>query len=64
MEAAELGAWLRLALTPGLGNIASRKLLTVFGSVVLTVEVTSYSLPRKLITPPYPPSRKLKPGPA
>lgn len=32
MEAAELGAWLRLALTPGLGNTASRKLLAAFGS--------------------------------
>lgn len=32
MDAAELGAWLRLALTPGLGNTASRKLLAAFGS--------------------------------
>jgi len=32
MEATELGAWLRLALTPGLGNTAARKLLAAFGS--------------------------------
>jgi DNA processing protein len=32
MHAAELGAWLRLALTPGLGNKVTRKLLATFGS--------------------------------
>ena len=36
MEAAELGAWLRLALTPGLGNTAARKLLASFGSPKVT----------------------------
>lgn len=31
MERAELGAWLRLALTPGLGPQSSRRLLAAFG---------------------------------
>ncbi|HSI54336.1 MAG: DNA-processing protein DprA [Ramlibacter sp.] len=31
MERAELAAWLRLALTPGVGNLAGRKLLAAFG---------------------------------
>ncbi|WP_395059441.1 DNA-processing protein DprA [Polaromonas sp.] len=44
MEAAELGAWLRLALTPGLGNIASRKLLAVFGSAQAIFEQSASTL--------------------
>lgn len=32
MEAAELGAWLRLTLTPGIGNTGARHLLAAFGS--------------------------------
>ena len=32
MEAAELGAWLRLSLTPGIGNAGARQLLAAFGS--------------------------------
>ena len=32
MDASELQAWLRLALTPGIGNTTARKLLTAFGS--------------------------------
>ena len=31
MERDELGAWLRLQLTPGVGNTSARKLLTAFG---------------------------------
>jgi DNA processing protein len=31
MERDELAAWLRLALTPGVGNITARKLLAAFG---------------------------------
>ena len=31
MERAELAAWLRLALTPGIGNQAARRLLAAFG---------------------------------
>ncbi len=31
MERAELAAWLRLQLTPGVGNTSARKLLTAFG---------------------------------
>ncbi|OOG48427.1 DNA-processing protein DprA [Polaromonas sp. A23] len=32
MEASELGAWLRLSLTPGIGNTGARQLLAAFGS--------------------------------
>ncbi len=32
MDSLELQAWLRLALTPGVGNATARKLLTAFGS--------------------------------
>ena len=32
MTDAELGAWLRLTLTPGVGNGTARKLLAAFGS--------------------------------
>ena len=31
MERAELAAWLRLDLTPGIGNVAARRLLAAFG---------------------------------
>ena len=31
MEREELAAWLRLALTPGIGNTAARRLLASFG---------------------------------
>jgi DNA processing protein len=31
MQDAELGAWLRLSVTPGVGNATARKLLTAFG---------------------------------
>ena len=31
MEQRELAAWLRLALTPGVGNLAARRLLAAFG---------------------------------
>lgn len=44
MEAAELGAWLRLALTPGLGNTAARKLLAAFGSAQAIFEQPASSL--------------------
>lgn len=32
MDVAELGAWLRLSLTPGIGNAGARQLLAAFGS--------------------------------
>ena len=32
MTDAELGAWLRLTLTPGVGNTVARKLLVAFGT--------------------------------
>jgi DNA processing protein len=32
VEASELGAWLRLSLTPGIGNTGARQLLATFGS--------------------------------
>ncbi|WP_372827573.1 DNA-processing protein DprA [Polaromonas sp.] len=44
MEAAELGAWLRLALTPGLGNTASRKLLAAFGSAQAIFQQSAITL--------------------
>jgi DNA processing protein len=44
MEAAELGAWLRLALTPGLGNTAARKLLATFGSATAIFEQSAGTL--------------------
>lgn len=44
MEAAELAAWLRLALTPGLGNTASRKLLAAFGSAQAIFEQSASTL--------------------
>ena len=31
MDRDELGAWLRLATTPGIGNQTARKLLATFG---------------------------------
>lgn len=44
MQAAELGAWLRLALTPGLGNTATRKLLATFGSAQAIFEQAAGTL--------------------
>ena len=44
MEAAELGAWLRLTLTPGLGDTASRKLLAAFGSAQAIFEQSAGTL--------------------
>lgn len=48
MQAAELGAWLRLALTPGLGNTAARKLLATFGSAPVIFEQSASTL-RQLV---------------
>lgn len=47
MEAQELQAWLRLTLTPGIGNSAARRLLTAFGSPEAVFEQSGASL-RKL----------------
>ena len=44
MDSEELRAWLRLALTPGVGNITARKLLTAFGSAQAIFEQSSASL--------------------
>ena len=44
MEAAELAAWLRLSLTPGLGNTGTRQLLTAFGSAQAVFEQTPDTL--------------------
>ena len=44
MERAELKAWLRLALTPRVGNEASRKLLAVFGSAQAIFEQSAGAL--------------------
>ena len=44
MDASELQAWLRLALTPGVGNITARKLLAAFGSAQAIFEQSSAAL--------------------
>ena len=44
MDIEELRAWLRLALTPGVGNTTARKLLTAFGSVQAIFEQSSATL--------------------
>ena len=41
MDAFELRAWLRLALTPGIGNSTARRLLTAFGSAPAIFEQSS-----------------------
>jgi DNA processing protein len=44
MDSEELRAWLRLALTPGVGNTKARKLLTAFGSAQAIFEQSSATL--------------------
>lgn len=44
MEADELGAWLRLSLTPGVGNETARKLLAAFGSAQAIFEQSAATL--------------------
>jgi DNA processing protein len=44
MDAQELQAWLRLTLTPGVGNTTARKLLAVFGSAQAIFEQSSSAL--------------------
>ena len=44
MDSQELQAWLRLALTPGVGNTTARKLLTAFGSAQAIFEQSSSAL--------------------
>lgn len=44
MDPEELRAWLRLALTPGVGNTTARKLLVAFGSVQAIFEQSSATL--------------------
>ena len=44
MERTELNAWLRLTLTPGVGNETSRKLLAAFGSAQAVFEQSSEAL--------------------
>ncbi len=44
MDSAELSAWLRLALTPGLGNTGTRKLLAAFGSAQAVFEQSTGTL--------------------
>nr|WP_295772719.1 DNA-processing protein DprA [Rhodoferax sp.] len=46
MERAELAAWLRLQLTPGVGNIAARQLLTAFGLPQGIFDATAQALER------------------
>jgi len=44
MDSQELNAWLRLTLTPGVGNTTARKLLTAFGSAQSVFEQSSSTL--------------------
>ena len=44
MDIQELQAWLRLTLTPGIGNTAARKLLAAFGSAEAIFEQSSAAL--------------------
>ena len=44
MERSELKAWLRLTLTPGVGNDAARKLLAAFGSAQAVFEQSDAAL--------------------
>ena len=44
MQSQELQAWLRLTLTPGIGNGAARKLLAAFGSAEAIFEQSSATL--------------------
>ncbi len=44
MDAHELQAWLRLTLTPGIGNATARKLLAAFGSAQAIFEQSSATL--------------------
>ena len=44
MESAELNAWLRLTLAPGLGNAGARKLLAAFGSAEAVFTQTDTAL--------------------
>ena len=44
MDPSELQAWLRLALSPGIGNTTARKLLTAFGSAQAIFEQSSQTL--------------------
>jgi DNA processing protein len=44
MDAQELQAWLRLTLTPGVGNATARKLLAAFGSAQAVFEQSSLTL--------------------
>ena len=44
MDPSELQAWLRLALSPGIGNTTARKLLSAFGSVQAIFEQDSRTL--------------------
>ena len=44
MDSHELQAWLRLALTPGVGNVTARKLLAAFGSAQAVFEQSKATL--------------------
>ena len=50
MDRAELEAWLRLTLSPGVGNDAARRLLAAFGLPQAIFEQPATAL-RQLLTP-------------
>ncbi len=51
MEREELGAWLRLTLTPGLGDTSARRLLAAFGPPEALYTQTAQAL-QSVLTPP------------
>lgn len=61
MEYAELAAWLRLQLTPGVGNAGARKLLTAYGLPQTIFDASRASLERVVSTQQ---SASLKQAPA
>ncbi|MEY4099619.1 MAG: hypothetical protein RL300_790, partial [Pseudomonadota bacterium] len=50
MDRDELKAWLRLTLSPGIGNVTARKLLATFGLPQAIFEQTTQAL-RQVATP-------------
>ena len=60
MEKDELAAWLRLTLSPGVGNDAARRLLAAFGLPQAIFEQTASAL-QQVVPPPH--TRALLAGP-
>ena len=61
MEREELAAWLRLALTPGVGNLVGRRLLAAFGLPEAVFRQPSAAL-RQIATDAQAQARKAREG--